>query len=78
MAAVDPTAILQQVQRIRTSLGRVKTMNRKVTDVRTSANEIQTETEALRNEVRASLAVIEDALRSSAPPQKSAMSAAGD
>jgi hypothetical protein len=76
--AVDPTAILQQVQRIRTSLDRVKTMNRKVTDVRTSANEIQTEAEALRDEVRASLAVVEDALRSSVPPKNAAMSAAAD
>ena len=75
---MDPTAILQQVQRIRTSLDRVKTMNRKVTDVRTSANEIQTEAEALRDEVRASLAVVEDALRSSVPPKKAAMSVAGD
>jgi hypothetical protein len=58
---VDSTAILQQVQRIRTSLDRVKTMNRKITDVRTNANEIQTEAEALRDEVRASLVVIEDA-----------------
>jgi hypothetical protein len=33
MAAVDPTAILRQVQRIRTSLDRVKTMNRKATDM---------------------------------------------
>lgn len=78
-AAVDSTAILQQVQRIRTSLDRVKTMNRKVTDVRTSANEIQTEAEALRDEVRASLAVIEDALRAQAPfAKKATMSAAGD
>lgn len=68
--AVDSTAILQQIQRIRTSLERVKTMNRKVTDVRASAGEIQTEAEALRDEVRASLTVIEDALRSTAPTEK--------
>jgi hypothetical protein len=68
--AVDSAAILQQVQRIRTSLERVKTMNRKVTDVRASANEIQTEAEALRDEVRASLTVIEDALRTTSPAEK--------
>lgn len=62
-AAVDSTAILQQVRRIRTALDRVKTMNRKVTEVRTSANEIQAEAEALRDEVRASLAEVEDELR---------------
>jgi hypothetical protein len=68
--SVDSTTIVQQVQRIRTVLDRVKTMNRKVTDVRTSANEIQTEAEALRDEVRSSLTVIEDALRSSATTDK--------
>jgi hypothetical protein len=78
-AVVDPGAILQQVQRIRTSLDRVKTMNRKVTDVRTSANEIQTEAEALRDEVRATLAAIEDSLRAGPPVgNKAVMSAAGD
>jgi hypothetical protein len=77
--AVDSAAILQQLQRIRTSLDRVKTMNRKVTDVRTSANEIQTEAEALRDEVRTSLAAIEEALRPAAPStKKSALSLAGD
>lgn len=76
--AVDSTAILQQVQRIRTSVDRVKTMNRKVTDVRSSANDIQTEAEALRDEVRASLAIVEDALRSAVPPKKAAVSVAGD
>jgi hypothetical protein len=76
--AVDSTAILQQVQRIRTSLDRVKTMNRKVTDVRTSANEIQTEAESLRDEVRASLAIVEDALRSAGPVTKAAVSVGDD
>ena len=77
-AGVDSTAILQQVQRVRTSLERVKTMNRKVTDVRASANEIQTEAEALRDEVRASLTIIEDALRTAAPTEKKArLSVAG-
>ncbi|MFZ0866777.1 MAG: hypothetical protein WAN06_09030 [Candidatus Sulfotelmatobacter sp.] len=76
--AVDSTAILQQVQRIRTSVDRVKTMNRKVTDVRSSANDIQTEAEALRDEVRASLAIVEDALRSAVPLKKAAVSVAGD
>jgi len=53
-------------------------MNRKVTDVRSSANDIQTEAEALRDEVRASLAIVEDALRSAVPPKKAAVSVAGD
>jgi hypothetical protein len=77
--AVDSAAILQQVQRIRTSLDRVKTMNRKVTDVRASANEIQIEAEALRDEVRTSLATVEDAVRADGPVlEKAVVSAAGD
>jgi len=77
--AVDSNAILQQIQRIRTSLDRVKTMNRKVTDVRSSANEIQAEAEGLRDEVRASLTTIEDVLRSTVPETgRSLSSAAAD
>jgi hypothetical protein len=76
--AVDSTAILQQVQRIRTSLDRVKTINRKITEVRSSANDIQTEAEALRDEVRGSLAIVEDALRSAAPLKRAVVSLAGD
>jgi hypothetical protein len=77
--AVDSSAILQQVQRIRTSLDRVKTMNRKVTDVRASANEIQIEAEALRDEVRTSLATVEDAVRAEGSAlRKAVRSAAGD
>jgi hypothetical protein len=53
-----------------TSLERAKTINRKVTDVRASANEIQTGTESLRDEVRASLTVVEDALSATAPAEK--------
>jgi hypothetical protein len=74
----DSAAILQQAQRIRTSLDRVKAINRKVTDVRTSAGEIQTEAEALRDEVRGSLVTIEDALRAATPPMdKDVVSIAG-
>jgi hypothetical protein len=78
-APVDSVAILHQIQRIRTALDRVKTVNRKVTEVRTSANEIQMEAETLRDEVRASLAVVEDALRAASPPlKKPLVSLAGD
>lgn len=71
--AVDSAMILQQVQRIRTSLDRVKTMNRKVTDVRSSVNEIQIEDETLRDEVRTSVTVVEDALRTNATVEKKAL-----
>ena len=75
-AEIDAAAIQQQAQRIRTSLDRVKAINRKVTDVRASANDIQTEAEALRDEIRTSLTVIEDALKSTAAlaPKKSVAS----
>jgi small-conductance mechanosensitive channel len=66
---IDGAAIQQQAQRIRTSLDRVKTINRKVTDVRATANDIQTESEALRDEIRASLTAIEDALKVPATPE---------
>jgi len=77
-AEIDADAIQHQAQRIRTSLDRVKTINRKVTDVRASANEIQTEAEALRDEVRTSLAIIEDVLRATAGLKKAVVSIAGD
>ena len=51
-----------QLERIRTALGRVATINRKVTDVRGSANEIQTEAEALRDEIRSGLSAIDSAI----------------
>jgi hypothetical protein len=78
MAKVDSAAVLQQVQRIRTALDRVKVMNRKVTDVRTCANDIQLEAEALRDDVRASLTAIEEALQAvPCPDKKEVLSAAG-
>ena len=49
---------------------RIKTINRKITDVRSSANDIQAEVEALRDEIRASLTTIEDGLRIPAAPSQ--------
>lgn len=79
-AEVDAAAILRQVQRIRTALDRVKAINRKVTDVRAGADDIQTEAEALRDDIRNGLASIEDALRQTPRPseKKAVMSIAGD
>lgn len=79
-ADIDSGAIQRQVQRIRTALDRVKAINRKATDVRAGADDIQTEAEALRDDIRNSLASIEDALR--VPPscelKKSVVAIAGD
>jgi hypothetical protein len=46
--------------------------------VRATANDIQDEAEALRDEVKASLATVEDALKVTPTSKKSAMSLAGD
>jgi hypothetical protein len=77
---VDAAAIQRQVQRIRTALDRVKAINRKVTDVRAGADDIQTEAEALRDDIRNGLATIEDALKMAATSEqkKSVVSIAGD
>jgi hypothetical protein len=69
-AEIDAAGIQQQARRIRTSLDRIKTINRKITDVRSGANDIQAEAEALRDEIRASLTTIEDGLRIPAAPSQ--------
>ena len=60
---VDAASIEAQLQRIRTSLDRVKTINRHLTSVHDGANEVQSQAEAIRAEVRDGLFSIEDALR---------------
>lgn len=60
---VDAATLEAQVQRMRTALVRVATINRKVTDLHNSARDIQDEAEALRKEVRDALMVIEQAIR---------------
>jgi hypothetical protein len=62
-AELDSAAIENQIQRIRTSLNRIKTINRKVTDVRSTAEEIGTEAGALRDEIREALIALEDGIR---------------
>jgi hypothetical protein len=65
---LDGAAIENQIQRIRTALNRVKTINRKVTDVRTTADEIGTEATSLRDEIREALIALEDAIRKPGDP----------
>jgi len=60
---MDSSCIEAQVQRIRTALDRVKSINRKVTEIRGGAQGIQDEAELLRNEIRAALAELEEAIR---------------
>lgn len=59
----DATSIQAQVRRIRTSLDRVKNINRKATEARGSAQGIQEEAELLRDEIRNALLAIEEAMR---------------
>lgn len=67
-AEIDPLAIEGQMGRIRTALARISTINRKVTDVRGSADAIQVEAEGLRDEIRSALSEIENTLRPGSSP----------
>jgi gas vesicle protein len=62
-AETDCASIEAQVQRMRTSLDRVKKISRRVGEVRTNADDIQQEAEALRDEIRDALTSVEDAMR---------------
>jgi hypothetical protein len=59
----DAASVEIQIKRTRTALDRVKSINRKVTEVRGSAQDIQDEAECLREEIRGAMSSIEDALR---------------
>lgn len=60
---IDAIALQDQLQRIRTTLKRIATINRHLTDVRKSANSIETEAEILKQEIRSVLESIENAIR---------------
>jgi hypothetical protein len=60
---VDTSLVEDQIKRIRTSLGRIKTINQKITSLRGTTNEIQQEVEGLRDEIRSALFAIEDTIR---------------
>jgi gas vesicle protein len=74
--ATDCASIEAQVQRIRTSLDRVKKISRRVGDVRTNADEIQQEAEALRDEIKDALTTVEDAIRKPTAQNKGPMGVA--
>jgi hypothetical protein len=61
--AVDASSIESQVQRIRTSLGRLKNIKTKITTIRDGADSIESEVALLRNDVNGALTEIEDALK---------------
>ena len=59
---VDASAAQAQIERIRTALVRVKTINTKATAVRGGADDIQREADALRDDVKGALSDLEESL----------------
>ena len=59
---MDASAVENQVGRIRIALKRINTVKRKVTDVHNSADQIVSEVDTLRQEIRESLIALEDAI----------------
>ena len=60
---VDIQALIPQLGRIRTSLKRITNINTKATSIRHGADDIQQESELLRDEVRGALTAVEESLR---------------
>ena len=71
MPDVDRAALGAQVERVRTALKRVGTINRSVTQIRSGAATVEDEAENLRAEIRRALLAMEDALRSDADAAES-------
>jgi prefoldin subunit 5 len=59
---VNSSAIQSQVNSIRTTLGKIKTIKTKVTGLTNTADEIAREAEQIRNDINASLSAIEEML----------------
>ena len=62
-SAVDAGSIESQIQRIRTSLGKIKNIKTKVTNIRSGANDIEGEADALRSDINGALSEMENALK---------------
>ena len=69
-AEVNKGLLLDQIGRVRTALERIKTINRRVTEVRSGAEGIEEESRALRDEIRDALAKMDDAIRAAASGQQ--------
>jgi hypothetical protein len=59
---INAIALSDQIQRMRTTLKRITSINKHLTAIRENANDIETETETLKNEFRDALTSIEDAI----------------
>jgi hypothetical protein len=62
LAEVDRSAIQGQIERVRTALKLVTSINTNFTHIRTGATKIEDDAEKLRAEIRSALIAIEDAL----------------
>ena len=62
-STLDASAVHAQTERIKTALARVRNINTKATTIRDSANDIQSEAESLRDDVKGALSELEDLLR---------------
>jgi hypothetical protein len=69
-AEVNKGLLLDQIGRVRTALERIKTINRRATEVRSGADGIEEEARALRDEIRDALAKTDDALRAATSGQQ--------
>jgi hypothetical protein len=60
---INVIALCAQIERMRTTLKRIASINKHLTALRQNANDIETDAEMLRNELRDAIASIEDAMR---------------
>lgn len=60
---INAIALSAQIERMRTTLKRITSINKHLTGLRQNANNIEAEAEMLRNELRDAIASIEEALR---------------
>ncbi len=65
---LDAPSILAQVNRMKTTIDRVKNLNRKSNEIRGCAGDIEAEACLLRNELRDALTLIEDLIRANPSP----------
>jgi hypothetical protein len=59
----DSEGVIAQIGRVRIALDRIKNINRKTSEIRGSAGDIETEAAALRTEVRDALTAIEEGIK---------------
>jgi hypothetical protein len=63
VATLDTSGVEGQIQRIRTSLGKIINIKTKITNIRAATGDIESEAESLRDDIRGALSLMEDGLR---------------